>query len=118
MMSMSSLRPVTRMMGAPAGAGRVREPRDVAGAVADHRQRLPGERGDDELAGSADGQRLHRVGIDDFEQEMVFPAMQAVLLDVTLAGDAGAEDFRQAVDVDRLDAEPRFEVAAHRLAPR
>ena len=37
---------------------------------------------------------------------------------MALAGDAGAHDFGQAVDVDRLDAEPLLEIAAHRIAPR
>ena len=59
-----------------------------------------------------------RVGVDHFEQEMVLPAVQAVLHLPAFAGDARPDDLRQAVDVDRLDAEPRLDVAAHGVGPR
>jgi hypothetical protein len=41
-------------MGAAADAGRVVEPRDVPGPVADHRQRFLGQRGDHQFAACAD----------------------------------------------------------------
>ncbi len=44
--------------------------------------------------------------------------METVLTHMALAGDPRSHNFRQAVDVDRLDAEAGFKVAAHRLAPR
>src|SRR5262249_45100810 len=44
--------------------------------------------------------------------------MQPALRHMALGRDAGAENFRQAVDVDRLDAEAGFEITPHRLAPR
>ena len=59
-----------------------------------------------------------RLGVDDLEQEVILPAVQAVLHLAAFAGDARPDDLRQAVDVDRLDAEPRLDVAAHGVGPR
>ena len=56
-------------------------------------------------------------GVDDLGQEVVFVDVEAVLLRA-LARDAGADDFRQAVDVDGLDAGAPLYLAAHILAPR
>ncbi len=103
---------------APARTRFVAQPSDIARPIANHRQRFLGERGDDQLAGFADRQRLQGLGIDDFEDEMVFPTVQAGLRHVAFAGDAGPHDFRQAVDVDRLEAQPLLKIAAHRVAPR
>ncbi len=75
-------------MSAAAGARLVAEPRDVARAIADHRQRLLGERRDDELATLLDRNRRERRGIDHLEQEMILPAVQAGLHHPALAGDA------------------------------
>ena len=49
---------------------------------------------------------------------MILPAVQPVLLEIALAGNAGAEDFRQAIHVHGLDAEASFKIAPQRLAPR
>src|SRR6185369_7441752 len=64
-------------MGASTRARLMAEPRDVACAIADHRQRLLGERGNDELASLADGTWRKRLRIDYLEQEMILPAVQA-----------------------------------------
>ena len=105
-------------MRAPAFAALARQVRDVARAVAQHRQRLLGQRRDHELARLALGRRLSAVGIDYLEQEVVLPAVQARLGLFALGGDPGPEDFGQAVDVDRLQAETGLDFLAHRLAPR
>src|SRR5262252_10339914 len=97
--------PLDAHMGAPARAWFVGKARDIAGAIAHHRQRLLGERGDDKLAGFAYRQGSESFGIDDLEQEVVLPAVQAVLRQVALGRDARAENFREPVDVDCLDAE-------------
>ncbi len=105
-------------VGAAACARLVVEPGDVPRAIAHERQRVLRQRGDHQLAGLADRHRLERVRIDDLEQEMILPAVQARLLDVTFAGDARAHHFRKAVNVHRRDAELILERAAHRFAPR
>src|SRR5690606_24310705 len=104
-------------MGASARAGRGREPRDVARAVADHRKRLFGERGDDELAGMAFRDAAAGLGVDRLEKEVVLPAVKTVA-GRTFAGDARPHDLGKAVDVDRGEAEALLELLAHRLAPR
>src|SRR5207245_1599261 len=93
------------------------KPRDVARAIADHRQRLLGERGDDELAAFADGTWRERLRIDHLEEKVILPAVQAGLYHPALAGDARPQDFRQAVEVHGLDAELILQHAPHRLAP-
>ena len=67
--------------------------------------------------GSPIGSRCESLRIDDLEQEMILPAVQAVLPRVAFTGDARPENLREAVNVDRLDAEARLEVVAHGFAP-
>src|SRR5208282_2673227 len=64
-------------MAAAARTRFIAQPSDIARSIANHRQRFLGERGDDQLAGFADRQRLQALGVDDFEDEMVFPTVQA-----------------------------------------
>ena len=76
---MSSVRPVIfsiRRIGAR-GAGQ--QPGQVAGAVADHRHRLLGQRGEDQLALLAVGQHLAGHRVDDLGVEVVLPDVQPVL---------------------------------------
>ena len=103
---------------APADARPRVEPRDVARAIAQQRQRLLGQRRDDELAAGARRQRAAGLRVDRLEEKMVLPAVQPGARLQAFAGDARPEDLREPVDVDRGDAEPRLELRAHRLAPR
>src|ERR1700760_771731 len=64
---------------AHAARGGRQQAREVARAVADHREGLLGERGEDELALLAVGQHLAGLGVDDLGIEMVFPDDRAVL---------------------------------------
>ena len=103
---------------APADARLIDDPRDVAGAVAQHGLRPLGQGRDDQLAGLAHGQALAAIGVYGLEQEAVFPGVQAVARLDALAGDAGADDFRQAVDVDRLDPQALVDLGAQGVGPR
>src|SRR5262249_31117675 len=75
-------------MGAAAGAWLMAEPRDIARAIADHRQRFLRKRGDDEFAAFADGTWYERLRIDHLEQKMILPAVQAGPRQVAFACDA------------------------------
>src|SRR5690349_10367671 len=97
---------------------RRQQTRQVARAVADHRQRLLGERREDELALGAVGQHGAGVGIDDLGIEVILPDDGAVLRLDALARDTGSHDLGEAVDVDRIDAGLRLDVLSHRLGPR
>ncbi len=63
--------------------------------------------------------RQHRagLGVDDLGVEMVLPDHRAVLGLDAFVGHARAHHFRQAVDVDRIDAGADLDVVAHRLGP-
>ena len=116
---MSSLRPVTldiRERPAADAGGRV-EGGDVAGAVAQQRHRLLGQGGEDELAPLPRPERAARVGVDDLDQEVVLVDVEAGLGLDALAGHAGADDLREAVDVERLQGQQRLDLGAHGLAP-
>jgi hypothetical protein len=94
------------------------QPRQVAGAVADDRKALLGQRGEHQLALFAVGQHRAGPGIDHFGIEMILPDMQAVLgLDAFLR-DAGADHFGQAVDVGGVHVEGLLDLDAHRIGPR
>src|SRR4051812_34365732 len=73
---------------------------EVAGAIADYRRRLLSERGENELAkfsGRANGAGRR---VDDLRVEMILPDVRAVLALDALHGDAWADHFREAIDVD------------------
>src|SRR5438132_4162258 len=94
------------------------EPRQIARAVANDRQRFFAERREYELALLAVGQHRAGLGVDDLGIEVVFPYGEAVLgLDAFLR-DAGSNHFRESVDVDRVDVELLLDRAAHRRRPR
>ncbi len=101
----------------PAIARRGRDLGDVACPVTQHRQRFLGECSDHQLARLALAHRTAALGVDHFEQEVVLPAVQSSLA-LAFAGDSGPHDFRQSVDVDRLEAQSRLDLAPHRVAPR
>ena len=103
---------------AHAARGGRQQPRQVARAVADHRQRLLGQRGEDQLAFLAVGQHRAGLGVDDLGVEMVLPDHRAVLGLDAFAGHARAHHFAQAVDVHRVQPGAHLDVVAHRLGPR
>ncbi len=102
--------------GTAAGAGLAPEPGDVAGAVAEHRHRLAGQRGDHQLARLAVGHRLERLGVQALDEEVVLlqvhPAARGAF-----AADAGPDHLRQAVVVEGEDVELVLDLAAHVLGP-
>ena len=81
------------------------QPGQVAGAVADDRQRLLGQRGEDQLAHLAVRQHRAGLGVDDLGVEVVLPDVQPVLGLDAFVGDAGPHHLGQAVDVDRVHVE-------------
>src|SRR6266702_4798728 len=100
------------------GASRAwQQPRQVAGAIADHRKGFLGQRGEHQFALLAVRQHRAGLGIDHFGIEMILPDVQAILgLDAFLR-DAGADHFGEAVDVGRIHVKRIFDLAAHRIGP-
>jgi hypothetical protein len=97
------------------GAGE--KPRQIAGAIADHRERFLGQRGEDQFALFAVGQHRAGLGIDHLGVEMILPDVQAILgLDAFLR-DAWADHFGEAIDVGRVHVEGVLDLAAHRIGP-
>src|SRR5574343_1586704 len=90
----------------------------VAGAVADDREGLLGQRSENQFALFAVGQHFAGFRIDDLGVEMVFPDHRAILGLDAFAGDARPHHFGQAVDVDGVEAQLALDLAAHALAPR
>ena len=93
------------------------EAREVAGAVAHHRGAEAVEGGEDEFAFLAVGQRLEGVGIDDLRVEVVLPDVQPVRV-LAVAGDAGAGDLGETVDVVGGDAGDLLDARADFVRPR
>ena len=98
--------------------GRRQQARQVARAIADHRQRFLGERREDQFALLAFRQHLAGLRIDDLRIEVVLPDRQPVLGLDALLRDPGTDDLRQAVDVDRVERGLRLDRVAHRRRPR
>ena len=67
---------------------------------------------------SPSGRTAPVAGIDDLGIEMVLPDRRAVLGLDAFAGDAGADHFGQAVDVEGVDVELALQLPAHRVGPR
>ena len=80
----------------------------VAGAVADHRQRLAGERGDDELAGFAVGHGPAALGLDDLDQVVVLPNVDARVRR-TVDAHTHSAGLGHTDDVEALDAKALLE---------
>ena len=55
--------------------------------------------------------------IDDLRVEMILPNHRSILALDALGGDAGPDDFRQPVDIERIEPEARLEVLAHGFRP-
>jgi len=94
--------------GAAAAARLEAQGRDVAGTVTNERHRPLGQRGEDELPFPAGRQHGARNRIDDLREEVIVGDVEAVAR-LALAGDAGPDDLRQTIDVERADAERPLE---------
>ena len=102
----------------PAHARLPRERREVAGAVAQQRERLLRERREHELADLAVGNRRAGLGIDRLDEEVVLVDVRAAQPFEALGRYAGADDLREPVVVDRGDVERFLDRAADPLRPR
>ena len=81
---------------AAAGAALAGHAGDVAGAVAQQRQRLLGQRREDELAVGAVRDVAAGLGVDDLDEEVVLLHVQAVARLRALGRDARADDLATA----------------------
>ena len=79
MISMSSLRPLTRSMRRMVRAVPGSSRGQIAGAIADDRHGFLGQRGEDQFAGLAVGQHAAGVRIDDLGKEVILPERQPIL---------------------------------------
>ena len=87
------------------GAGGTRQQTgQVTGAIADHRQRLFGQRGEQQFALLAVIKRGAVVRVDDLRVEVIFPDGRAVGGFETLHRHARPHHFRKAVDIQRRNA--------------
>ena len=84
---------------AHAARGCREQTRQVAGPVADHRQRLFGQRGEQQFTLLAVIQRRAVVRVDDLRVEMIFPDGRAVDGFDTLHRHARPHHFGEAIDV-------------------
>ena len=87
------------------------------GAVADHWKRLFRERRDNQLAFCTIGQHFIGFRINDFNKEVIFKNMQAGLF-TAFDTDAGADNFRQAVNIKRFDSGFALNISTHGFGPR
>ncbi len=102
--------------GAPALALFGVQHRPVPGSVADQRQPLFGEGGEDQFAGCVVAQRLPGMGVNDLRYEMVLGNVHTTVIG-TLHRDARANDLRQAVDVVGLYAQFLLDLLPHLGSP-
>ena len=102
--------------GAAALARGVGQAPDVAGPVAQQRQRLLGQRGEDELAF---GSRRHGApaGVDHLDDEVVLLHVQPGA-GRALGRHPGPAHLGQAVEVDRTQRQRLLDLPAHGLGPR
>ena len=98
--------------------GSRQQARQIAGTIADHRQRLFGQRGKQQFTMLAIFQRRTVVRVDDFREEVVFPDSRAVNGFQTLHRYARSHDFRQTVNIQGGDPQPALDFRAHRQRPR
>ena len=109
--------PLETTMGPTADAGFSDDPGNIPGSVADQRDTFLGDRGNDQFALFAVRQHLTGFRIDNFRDEMILPDMQTGLGLAALDADAGTEDLREPVHVDRLEVECGLNLATHLLTP-
>ena len=90
---------------------------DIARAVAQQRKRLFRDRREYQLTLCALGQDLAGVGVDDLGDEVVLVDVHPVLR-AAFIRNARPGKLRQAVNIERLDAEVLLDVLPHLFAPR
>jgi len=93
----------------------VRERREVAGAVAQHRRARARDRAEHELAHLAVGDRRAGHRVEALDDEVVFGDVHAVAA-LALAGDPGVQHLGEAVVVGGGDGQAGFDLRAHLLA--
>ena len=91
--------PAHSRAGSPAGAGAAIKHGEVSGAVAKQRERFLGQGGKDQLSLFSFLNRLERIGINTFDQKMIFLNVHTGAEDA-FAGDAGADDLAEPVVVE------------------
>ena len=96
---------------------RRQEPREVARAVADDRQRFLCERGENQLAFFALRQQCAALRVDDLRVEVVLPDGEAVFRLDAFLRDTRADHLRETVEVDRIDGKALLDRAAHLVGP-
>src|SRR3546814_1166720 len=89
----------------------------VTRAITYHRHGFLGQRREHQFAFFAIGHHLARFRVDDLGIEMVFPHHRTVFGFDALHSHARPHDFRQAVDVQRVDAPTLFDVFTHMTRP-
>ena len=114
---MSSERPVIFSIRPHAAGGAGQQSCQVACPVADHRQAFLGQCGEHQLAHLAVRQNLTGRRVDNFRIEMILPDMQPIFGLNTFVGDAGAQDFRQAIYIHRMHIEGSLDFLSHRVGP-
>ena len=88
------------------------------GAVTNDRQRLVGQRGEDQLTMLAIAQHCCLVErVDDLRAEVVLPDVRTVLGLHRLTGHPWPHDLRNTVDVAGVDIARHLDLAAHLLGP-
>ena len=100
----------------PAGTGPRQEAGQVAGPVADDREGLFGQRGDDQFTNLARCYRFKGLRIEDLDQKVVFVDMQAVALPA-FSGNARPHDLGETVVIRRPDPQALVDLGAHGLRP-
>ena len=96
--------PADPVHAAHAARGCRKQARQVAGPVADHRQRLFGQRGEQQFALLTVIQRRAVVRVDDLRVEVIFPDGRAVDGFDTLHRHARPHYFGEAIDIQRGNA--------------
>ena len=90
---------------------------DVARTIADHGHGLLAQRGQNQFALGAVGQRLACLGIHDLRIEVIFEDVQALMM-AAFAANARADDLGKSVDIECLDIACALNMPAHGVRPR
>jgi hypothetical protein len=122
---MSSVRPSTRSIrtvvhpdGCPAATALLtHQARTVPRPVANQRQRLFGDAGEDKFSHFAVWQAFARIGFDDLGNEVVLEDVHPLLLGAFYR-DPGSDHFRQAIDIESYNGQMRLDFLSHVLGPR
>jgi hypothetical protein len=101
----------------PAAGTRLRIQRcNIARAVANQREALFCDCREHQFAFGADADGFERLGVDDFEEEMVFVDVES-LAEVTFACDAGVHYLGEAVSIGGGDVQAFFQLLTQLVGP-